>query len=551
MFHCSISILKKTELNSTISPRSQRLEALKAVLEEFNHSNMAKHDQELDLNADQILFQKLSLGFITDKSDEEVGLICCALEMCYRANKFRVGMSFHEISEFILPLFIEMLRHCSENKERVFGLNKVFFHAQGEGDQRDVDDDSIPFEVCNVPLNTVLENDNSYQDNSNEENDNSYQTNGNDEGEFVNGATNEKEMSHKELSNPPKSIDTDRYNDIDHINKKNDKDQRSGVEVKNNVNSDRPNESHIGHTKREIIGDNIYYQDEEKKEEGLKRSNITAQTKPDSSTLETSISTPTSDVAPKARSVSFDEQSSKNSTKSALTNKSKSTRQVRFSDIKERVVQKDSRFKSAEIRKETLTHPLAVKKVLRILRYFSRVLSAMVPMARHPGLLDELIFQLHRKMSSQNLADYNEYSTRENDMKLSVETDSQSFYSSRSNISHQTSSAANSRQETDEAMVIGLDAISTIVNLSCAEENKQLLLYHPGLLDAVIEVAKEDKHTEGREHAAIVLMNLALADTNKVSSYLNGIKIGRHFSNNISFLQNRFSWQAMIICYQP
>jgi hypothetical protein len=175
----------------------------------------------------------------------------------------------------------------------------------------------------------------------------------------------------------------------------------------------------------------------------------------------------------------------------------------------------------------------------------------MVPMARHPGLLDELIFQLHRKMSSQNLADYNEYSTRENDMKLSVETDSQSFYSSRSNISHQTSSAANSRQETDEAMVIGLDAISTIVNLSCAEENKQLLLYHPGLLDAVIEVAKEDKHTEGREHAAIVLMNLALADTNKVSSYLNGIKIGRHFSNNISFLQNRFSWQAMIICYQP
>merc|ERR1719491_1829957 len=40
------------------------------------------------------------------------------------------------------------------------------------------------------------------------------------------------------------------------------------------------------------------------------------------------------------------------------------------------------------------TNPMAVRKIIKVLRYYSRVLSAMIPMARHPGLLDALIFQL-------------------------------------------------------------------------------------------------------------------------------------------------------------
>ena len=495
---CFIPPSVKTELNSTISNRSHRMEALKAVLEEFNHSNMAKHDQELDLNADQILFQKLCLGFTTDKSDEEVGMICCALEMCYRANKFRVGMSFHEISEFILPLFIDMLRHSSENKERSFGFNKVFFETEGDN-IREVDDDSIPFEVCNVlPLNTVVEQESNDEDNSNEE------------GEYDNSDTNEKGMSHINLPNPPKRMDRDKYDD--HINKENDV-QRRERGVKNNENGKELDNDPTNHQTR-----NMNYQDEEKKDEGSKRSNFNSEsTKLESSTtVDTGLST-TSDVTPQIKSASVGEENRNMSTKSLLenrTNSSKSMRQVRFSDT---TVQKGSKLNSTVGRKESITHPLAVKKVLRILRYFSRVLSAMVPMARYPGLLNELIFQLHRKMISQKFAAYNKHNTHENDMKISVESDSLSFYSSKSNISHQTSSASNSGQENDVALENGIDAISTIVNLSCAEENKQLLLYHPGLLEAVIEVAKEDKHAEGREHAAIVLMNLALADSNKVS----------------------------------
>jgi len=61
-----------------------------------------------------------------------------------------------------------------------------------------------------------------------------------------------------------------------------------------------------------------------------------------------------------------------------------------------------------------------------------------------------------------------------------------------------------------------VDAIAVVVNLACAEENKIMLVYHPGLLDAIINIANHDPIDEAREHAAIVLMNLAYAEENKV-----------------------------------
>ena len=53
-----------------------------------------------------------------------------------------------------------------------------------------------------------------------------------------------------------------------------------------------------------------------------------------------------------------------------------------------------------------------------------------------------------------------------------------------------------------------MDAIAVMVNLACAEENKIMLVYHPGLLDVVINISNHDPIDEAREHAAIVLMNL-------------------------------------------
>ena len=45
-----------------------------------------------------------------DPRGTEVGLICSALEAVYRAGRTRLGRSFHEISDALLPLFIEMVR---------------------------------------------------------------------------------------------------------------------------------------------------------------------------------------------------------------------------------------------------------------------------------------------------------------------------------------------------------------------------------------------------------------------------------------------------------
>jgi len=115
--------------------------------------------------------------------------------------------------------------------------------------------------------------------------------------------------------------------------------------------------------------------------------------------------------------------------------------------------------------------PLAVQKILKILRYFSRVLSAMEPLAQQVGLVDSLLYQMVKRPHS--LYDEDDNAAR-------------------------------------------VDAIAVIVNLACAEENKIMLVYHPGLLDVVVNIANFDPLDEAREHAAIVIMNLAYAEENKV-----------------------------------
>ena len=65
-----------------------------------------------------------------------------------------------------------------------------------------------------------------------------------------------------------------------------------------------------------------------------------------------------------------------------------------------------------------------------------------------------------------------------------------------------------SNSEDEDEIEARIDAIACLVNLACAEENKIMLVYHPGLLDAVINTANHDPIEEAREHAAIVMMNL-------------------------------------------
>jgi hypothetical protein len=96
-------------LNSAIAPQEHRIAALQTAIAEFDHDNEYKHDEELDLHADKILFQKLAFALQVDRSSEEVAMICTALEMVYRASRSRVALSFAELRESVLPIFVEML----------------------------------------------------------------------------------------------------------------------------------------------------------------------------------------------------------------------------------------------------------------------------------------------------------------------------------------------------------------------------------------------------------------------------------------------------------
>lgn len=78
-----------------------------------------------------------------------------------------------------------------------------------------------------------------------------------------------------------------------------------------------------------------------------------------------------------------------------------------------------------------------------------------------------------------------------------------------------------------------MDAIAVVVNLACAEENKIMLVYHPGLLDAVINISNHDPIDEAREHAAIVLMNLVRTEHRLHLFQL--FKFCEHSFNTISY----------------
>mmetsp|Transcript_11068 Transcript_11068/g.17058 ORF Transcript_11068/g.17058 Transcript_11068/m.17058 type:complete len:80 (-) Transcript_11068:761-1000(-) len=45
------------DLNSAIAPQNHRILALQTAISEFDHDEDHKHDEELDLHADKILFQ--------------------------------------------------------------------------------------------------------------------------------------------------------------------------------------------------------------------------------------------------------------------------------------------------------------------------------------------------------------------------------------------------------------------------------------------------------------------------------------------------------------
>jgi len=149
--------------------------------------------------------------------------------------------------------------------------------------------------------------------------------------------------------------------------------------------------------------------------------------------------------------------------------------------------------------------------MLKILRYFSRVLSAMELLAQQPGLVDSLLYRMKKNPHSKD----------------------------------------------EDEITARVDAIAVIVNLACAEENKIMLVYHPGLLDAVINIANLDPIEEAREHAAIVLMNLVRSGADTFANFLlfylaNSLTDSRLLTRSIFRLtlkKTKYTWSTKIISW--
>jgi hypothetical protein len=116
-------------VNNTISQQSERIDAIDSLCNEFDHFDKAKHNEALNVCADEILFQKLTFAIMTgdrdhqinpgemdrenqkanECHDEEIALICCAIEMVYRGSRDAVQKSMTNIGMNMAPVLSQLL----------------------------------------------------------------------------------------------------------------------------------------------------------------------------------------------------------------------------------------------------------------------------------------------------------------------------------------------------------------------------------------------------------------------------------------------------------
>ena len=496
--------------------------------------------------------------FAVHKHDEEMGLIACALEMVYRANRGRVALSFQEIGDSILPLFVEMIRWSSARRKDIWitthlrsNVNRDLKIDETPGPAGDVSNEgpyNKPPQSSQVKTST---NDNQHHRKP------LHHSQSSKVGNSSNFSTNQSLVSILKTGEPMATVQENpaqetpiRSNTKSILRKLPDElpedipeDTEFTIEcIPNGTETSSFNPDDLDNDKLRGDVDKCGGQEEASTASTSTTDEIenspTSQASPDvplgrqrQVRFSIGMETPSKDVtpltgrtgsdksAPLKESGVIDRLSHDNHTKIRGDSESggEPSSNLHHVSIEQQMIWKKERF----------THPLAVLKVLKIVRYFSRVLSAMVPMAFFPGLLDELIFQMKirkggadgkdgilRSKQGRSYADDDANTTSSHGIDSISKTMSGDDLRETNEFKGQTK--RKNQQYLDNACTARMDAIATVVNLACAEENKIKLLRHPGLLDAVIHVAQNDFIDGAREHASIVLMNLALADDNKV-----------------------------------
>eukprot|EP00592_Proboscia_alata_P005501 CAMPEP_0194381728 /NCGR_PEP_ID=MMETSP0174-20130528/55425_1 /TAXON_ID=216777 /ORGANISM="Proboscia alata, Strain PI-D3" /LENGTH=662 /DNA_ID=CAMNT_0039166345 /DNA_START=113 /DNA_END=2101 /DNA_ORIENTATION=- len=117
------------DLNKAIKARELRIAAITNACDEFDHWDEEKHSIELGLNAANVLSQLLSM---TD-DDDEIRMICAALEMIYRSSHDSICKSFADIGNTLVPLLLRLLERCETGGVRfadvsIMNITKVLLY---------------------------------------------------------------------------------------------------------------------------------------------------------------------------------------------------------------------------------------------------------------------------------------------------------------------------------------------------------------------------------------------------------------------------------------
>jgi len=97
------------ELNKAIG-YERRIAAITNACAEFDHWDTERHNAELQLGGANVLGLVLSM---TDEEDE-IRMICAALEMVYRASTEIVRKSYQDFGPAVIPLLLKLLERCED-----------------------------------------------------------------------------------------------------------------------------------------------------------------------------------------------------------------------------------------------------------------------------------------------------------------------------------------------------------------------------------------------------------------------------------------------------
>lgn len=106
-----------------------RIGAITNACVEFDHWNEALHVTELKLGSAHALCQVLSMT----EDDDEIRMICAAIEMVFRASQEAVHESFHQVGNALVPLLLRLLDRCEAGNMRnadvsIMNISKVLLY---------------------------------------------------------------------------------------------------------------------------------------------------------------------------------------------------------------------------------------------------------------------------------------------------------------------------------------------------------------------------------------------------------------------------------------